>query len=211
MSSILQMQHVRGFVTPILSAQKHSLKCTRSRLNMGDNDDFNMDILRQRMEKQETQYAKLLMEQSKYYMDEDLDVEEKRPLPESVYIILFLPETPQQHVHTIEVPKGSGNNMLLAFEDEEDCHVFAQMLKDLDFVDPCPEETEFAPLTQYCQSIGMPLAIVPPGFELTPPQINSNDETDDDDGIGGGDLKVQDDGFVENSSDSDDIELDSWG
>jgi hypothetical protein len=89
------------------------------------------------MEKQETQYAKLLMEQSSYQIDDDFVAEEKRPLPESVHIILFLPETPQQHVHTIEVPKGSGNNILLAFEDETDCHVFAQMLKDLDFVDPC--------------------------------------------------------------------------
>jgi hypothetical protein len=59
----------------------------------------------------------------------------------------------------------------------------------------------------------MPLAIVPPGFELTPPQINSNDETDDDgdDGFGGGDIQVQDDRSFKNSLDSNDAEMDSWG
>ncbi|KAL7516996.1 hypothetical protein ACHAWX_001961, partial [Stephanocyclus meneghinianus] len=188
---------------------KYSPTCTH--VHTGDSDDLHMDVLRQRMEKQETQYAKLLMVQSNYKLDDDFYEEEKRPLPESVHIILFLPETPQQHVHTIEVPKGSGNNILLAFEDETDCHIFAQMLKDLEFVDPCPEETEFAPLTQYCQSIGMPLAIVPPGFELTPPQINSNDETDDDDGFGVRSIQIQDDRFFNGLIGSNDIEMDSWG
>jgi hypothetical protein len=42
-----------------------------------------------------------------------------------------------------------------------------------------PEETEFAPLAQYCNSIGMAVAMVPEGFDLTPPQINSDDEDED--------------------------------
>lgn len=103
-------------------------------------DDSDMDMLRKRVEKQETQYVKLLIEQTKYFSREndDEDAEEKLPLPEAVYIILFLPETPEQHVHTIEFPKGSGTNILLAFEDENECKSFADMLvRDMGFEDPC--------------------------------------------------------------------------
>ena len=114
-----------------------------TKLQMGI-DDSDMEVLRKRIEKQETQYAKLLMEQSKYEISDDFDddSDEMRPLPQSVHIILFLPETPEQHVHTIEIPKGSGNNVLLAFEDEGECHMFAEMLvRDLGFVDPCVSES----------------------------------------------------------------------
>ncbi|KAL3774872.1 hypothetical protein ACHAWO_001187 [Cyclotella atomus] len=147
---------------------------------MGIEDD-DMDILRKRIMRQETQYTRLLLEQSKYNPEDDTDpAEDKLPLPESVFIILFQPETPEQHVHTIEFPKGSGNNILLAFEDENECNAFADMLvRDMGFKDPCPEETEFAPLAQYCNSIGMAVAMVPEGFDLTPPQINSDDEDED--------------------------------
>lgn len=108
-------------------------------------DDFDMDMLRKRIEKQETQYVKLLIEQSKYYSDGSAEAgEEKLPLPEAVYIILFLPETPEQHVHTIEFPKGSGTNILLAFEDEGECNAFAEMLvRDMGFEDPCVSESMF--------------------------------------------------------------------
>eukprot|EP00956_Cyclotella_meneghiniana_P007850 scaffold10472_cov93-Cyclotella_meneghiniana.AAC.2 len=133
-----------------------------SKLQMGI-DESDMEVLRKRIEKQETQYAKLLMEQSKYNLTSDSAG--KLQIPESVHIILFLPDTPQQHVHTIEFPKGSGSNILLAFEDEYECH---------------PEETAFEPLAQYCESAGIPVAIVPMGFELTPPQMNSNDNDEED-------------------------------
>jgi len=99
-------------------------------------DDSDMEILRKRIERLQTQYARLFIEQSKYNFA--LDDDEKIPLPESVFIILFLPDTPRQHVHTIEFPKGSENNILLAFEDEDQCHLFADVLvRDLGFKDPC--------------------------------------------------------------------------
>ena len=119
----------------------------------GDSSQINMDILRQRMDRQESQYAKLLLEQSKYYLPTEskrLDRDrygpdgQKRSLPESVHIILFHPDTPKQHVHTLEFPKESGNNIILAFEDEHDCGRFARMLRDLQFVDPCVSTQTFA-------------------------------------------------------------------
>ena len=90
---------------------------------------LDMNILQQRMDRQQNQYAKLIMEQSRY-------IKQEANLPESVHIILFNPDTPNQNVHTLEIPKGSGNNMILAFEDGADCGMFAQSLRELEFVDP---------------------------------------------------------------------------
>ena len=88
-----------------------------------------MNILQQRMDNQQNQYAKLIMEQAKY-------IEQEESVPESVHIILFHPDTPEQNVHTIEMPKGSGNNLILAFEDGADCGMFARNLREMEFVDP---------------------------------------------------------------------------
>jgi len=56
--------------------------------------------------------------------------------PENVFIILFYPDTPDEGAHTIEFPKGSGNNLLLAFECEMECNRFAAFLEDQKFFDP---------------------------------------------------------------------------
>lgn len=96
----------------------------------GGPSPLDMDGLRERMRRQEDQYARLVAEQASY-------VEEEREVPESVHIVLFRPGTPEQHVHTIEIPMGSGNNVILAFEGGADCYSFARALQDLEFADPC--------------------------------------------------------------------------
>jgi hypothetical protein len=58
------------------------------------------------------------------------------PRPETVHIILFNPGTEYQGAHTIEYPKGSGSNVILAFTSFEACHKFGQDLKKHDFFDP---------------------------------------------------------------------------
>ena len=100
-----------------------------NRSNNQDPMSLDMNILQQRMNRQQNQYAKLIMEQSRY-------MEQETNLPESVHIILFNPDTPNQNIHTLEIPKGSGNNMILAFEDGADCGLFAQNLRELEFKDP---------------------------------------------------------------------------
>lgn len=91
-----------------------------------------MDVLQQRMNRQNEQYNRLLVEQMKYSSEE-------RQVPESVHIILFQPGTEQQLVHTVEIPIGSGNNLILAFESGADCVSFARDLQaDLDFGQPHP-------------------------------------------------------------------------
>ena len=88
-----------------------------------------MDDLRRRIQRQENQYIRLHKQQSRY-------VEGELVLPESVHLILFSPDTPQQTVHTIESPPNSGNNFILAFESGADCMAFASALQDLEFVNP---------------------------------------------------------------------------
>lgn len=77
-----------------------------------------------------------------------------------------------------------------------------------------PKETEFEPLSQYCQSVGIPLAIVPEGFELTPPQINSDDEDEDSNiGYNGNVIKSQlptDDVSAKQKSVDPFDDLDAW-
>lgn len=155
-SLILFLTHlVSGFAPnhQLSSRHQHILypQARAIRLSMAI-EDSDMDILRKRIMRQETQYTMLLLEQSKYNPEDDTDPDEdKLPLPESVFIILFLPETPLQHVHTIEFPKGSGNNILLAFEDENECNAFADMLvKDMGFKDPCVSETFCSMLKLQC-------------------------------------------------------------
>lgn len=73
--------------------------------NDAESSSFDMKELQKRMEQQMTQYYDLFMS------DDDNDVQ-----PESVYVIVFNPDIPdEQGVHTIEFPKGSGNNVILAF------------------------------------------------------------------------------------------------
>jgi len=56
--------------------------------------------------------------------------------PDLVYIILFHGGEEQEGIHSIEYPKGSGSNMILAFESERACEKFADLLKLQDFFDP---------------------------------------------------------------------------
>ncbi len=103
------------------------------------NDDA-MARLRERACWQENQYAMLFSAEQRRRSREEGE-ERPSPPPESVHLILFHPETPderQQSVHTIEYPMGSGDNWILAFENGDDCASFANELRrdNLDYADP---------------------------------------------------------------------------
>ena len=55
---------------------------------------------------------------------------------ENVYIIVYNPDSEDQGVHTLEVPKGSGINFILAFESELECLGFGASLREQGFFDP---------------------------------------------------------------------------
>ena len=136
--------------------------------NNNDNDDnkasgFDMNELKKRMDQQMNQYYDLLMD--------DDDANNIRP--EVVYIIVFNPGTEQeQGVHTIEFPKGSGYNVLLAFESDDECIEFAKMLKNMHFFHPVPQMANLSELEVFCQGLGLPVKVVPQGKALRPPADN---------------------------------------
>ena len=95
------------------------------------------------MSRQQEQYANLVLKQSKY-------ADAEQPIPETVHIILFHPGTDKQHVHSIEFPKSSGNNLILAFENEGECVGFATMLQELEFVDPSVSSYSYYYAVVFC-------------------------------------------------------------
>lgn len=68
------------------------------------------------------------------------DMHNKEEQPQTVNIILFNPGTEQQGAHSIEYPKGSGKNVILAFESKEACRKCADSLKEQNFFDPTVSE-----------------------------------------------------------------------
>ena len=66
----------------------------------------------------------------------------------------------------------------------------------------------FEPFKQYCEMSGLSLMIVPKGFDLTPPQINSNDEDNEAENE---DIRRVGDAAASSNHDDEFNELDSWG
>ena len=96
----------------------------RTALRVEANDRFDIEELRQRIQQEAS--PKLFPTPTTQFW---------KP-PETAHVILFHPGTEQQGAHTIEFPKGSGNNVMLAFESSAACHKFAQLLKQQHFLEP---------------------------------------------------------------------------
>lgn len=98
-----------------------------SRLNVAGEEYFDMHELRQRINKETSMPYTDLFKTTEW---------DHRAKPAEVNIIFFKPDTDEEGVHTIEYPKGSGNNVILAFESMGECGRFATMLKKQNFYDP---------------------------------------------------------------------------
>lgn len=108
---------------PLLRVNRNRLPT--SRFVVG-NDKFDMEELRERIIKESNPYQNLF--KTKEW--------EKRPKPEKVNIIFFQPDTPDEGIHTVEFPKGSASNIILAFESMKDCGGFASNLLSQGFFYP---------------------------------------------------------------------------
>ena len=108
---------------PVSIMEESSL--TSSSLRVASSDHFDMDELKQRI-RQDSSPIFLFPDQQ----------EQQRQMPERVYVVMFQPGTARQGAHTIEYPKGSGNNVILAFSSRHSCQKFANALKDLNFYQP---------------------------------------------------------------------------
>ncbi len=116
-----------------------------------ESDSFDMDELKQRIYKETNPLANLF----------GVTIP---PDTEQVYVIGF-----DSGIHSIEYPKGSGNNYVLAFESLEACDTFALRLKDQQFFDPEPQSFVLESLHEFCEQLGVTVQVVPDGVELLPP------------------------------------------
>merc|ERR1712150_428261 len=88
--------------------------------------------------------------------------------PDGVFIVLFDPDTDNEGAHTIEYPKESGTNFLLAFEKKYDCQVFSNALKSTQFSDarhvtPQPQSVNYEALLDAAGSLGVTIQFIPEG------------------------------------------------
>lgn len=83
--------------------------------------------------------------------------------PEMVYIMMYNPGTAQEGVHTTEFPKGSGSEVMLAFESLDECAKFSNMLKeDQNFpLEPVPTPTPLEQMEMACQQMDLQIKVVP--------------------------------------------------
>jgi hypothetical protein len=83
--------------------------------------------------------------------------------PEMVYIVMYNPGTPREGIHTVGYPKGSESDILLAFEDLDECVKFTDMLKGHPNLpeEPVPSPTGLEQIEQACQEMGLPIQVVP--------------------------------------------------
>jgi hypothetical protein len=80
-----------------------------------------------------------------------------------VYTIVYNPGTPQEGIHTMKYPRGSENDVLLAFEGMADCVIFARAIKEDPALDqePIPTPTSREMIEQACYGMGIQMAFVP--------------------------------------------------
>ena len=80
-----------------------------------------------------------------------------------MYTIVYNPGTPEEGIHTMKYPRGTENDVLLAFEGMADCIVFARTIKEDPALDmePVPTSTSLAMIEQACEGMGIQLAFVP--------------------------------------------------
>lgn len=154
---LAQLHMSRAFVGP----PRPAAQSTRMWQNKKSKDSFDMKELRQRINEVTNPYQELF--------SVDWSSQER---PEHVYIILFNPDTEQQGLHSIEFPKGSGSNFVLAFESKQACVKFAATLEAQNFDHPSPKRYELESLEELCDMLGVFMQVVPTGTEILPPTQN---------------------------------------
>mmetsp|Transcript_34751 Transcript_34751/g.84259 ORF Transcript_34751/g.84259 Transcript_34751/m.84259 type:complete len:163 (-) Transcript_34751:267-755(-) len=113
------------------------------------------------IQEQEDNYLQLAMQ-----YEEALSSPMRRP--EVVYVIMYNPGTEQEGIHTMEFPRGSETDLLLAFESIEDCVGFSNSLRqDPNWQqEPVPTPTPLDQVEVACQQMGLPIQVVPDTSQL---------------------------------------------
>jgi hypothetical protein len=89
----------------------------------------------------------------------------------TVSIILFHPGTPQEGVHTVDLPDN--DKVVLAFESPQACRDFCTRLQKQRFFEPHPCVVALATLERQSRHWGVRLQLVPRQVHLAPPTRNA--------------------------------------
>ncbi|KAL3934936.1 MAG: hypothetical protein SGARI_003172 [Bacillariaceae sp.] len=84
--------------------------------------------------------------------------------PDIVYLLMYNPGTDQEGVHTTEYPKdGSGAEVILGFEDLQNCIQFVTALKENPSfpLEPIPTPVPLPQMQASVESMGMSIMVVP--------------------------------------------------
>jgi hypothetical protein len=120
LSLLILATDIHAFV-PFSSSRTTSHSNSNTRLGVFGDDSFDMDELRQRISQEGVPPLFAVTTPRR---------------PEFVHAVFFNPHTDREGMHTIEYPQGSGNNVILAFEDANDCAAFSQDLQRQHFYNP---------------------------------------------------------------------------
>ncbi len=91
-----------------------------------------------------------------------------------VWVLLFNANTDNEGIYTLEI---EGNNIIVAFEQEDDAIRYAGLLEAQDFLSPTVERIDKQDLEEFCEESSYDLNIVPTDALLVPPEKNV-DKTD---------------------------------
>jgi hypothetical protein len=93
-----------------------------------------------------------------------------------VYVLLFNVGTDNEGIHTIKLKPADTEDdyqdVVLAFEEEDDATRFAVLLAAQDFPEPAVEVIDQDELEDFCQSSGLGLQLVSKGMLAVPPPTN---------------------------------------
>jgi Protein of unknown function (DUF3110) len=98
-----------------------------------------------------------------------------------VYVLLFNVGTDNEGIHTLKLKQpeledgfleDQYQDVVLAFEQEDDATRFGLLLEAQDFPEPAVEEIDQEELEEFCESSGLGLQYVSEGMLAVPPSAN---------------------------------------
>ena len=99
----------------------------------------------------------------------------------NVFVLLFNTGTGNEGIHTLKLKDPNMDDMhqdvVLAFEEEDDATRFALLLEAQDFPLPVVEKIERQEIEEFCQESGLKMQFVERGTLAVPPEANV-DKTD---------------------------------
>ncbi|MGF1601524.1 MAG: DUF3110 domain-containing protein [Thermosynechococcaceae cyanobacterium] len=99
-----------------------------------------------------------------------------------VFVLLFNVGTDNEGIHTLKVNPPNGEDIVLAFEEEDDATSFAVLLEAQDFLEPTVEPITEEELKSICEQSGLGYEFVPKGKLKMPPEQNMEETLWDVDG-----------------------------